>query len=126
MLSFVYSFSLPLADYAFPLVATPQVVGLIRVIQGISAETDVGIDRCVSFSHPSYGPTICHSTAPPTPPFHPRCFAELATDTIALDKSCDKLALLSAAPRGIPIWSPIFPGREEPQIPIRSTLDGVI
>lgn len=44
--------------------AVPQVVGLVRVIQGISAETDVGVDRRVSFSHPSRGPTICHSSAP--------------------------------------------------------------
>lgn len=57
----------PLPDCAPPLVTAPQVVGLVRVIQGISAETDVGVDRRVSFSHPSCGPTICHSGASPIP-----------------------------------------------------------
>lgn len=60
-LFFCVALSLPLPDCAPPLMAIPQVVGLVRVIQDISAETDVGVDRRVSFSHPSRRPTICHS-----------------------------------------------------------------
>lgn len=57
-------------------IALPQVVGPVRVIQGISAETDVGVDRRVPFSHPSRGPTICHSGAPPDPFPPPNVFGE--------------------------------------------------
>lgn len=57
-------------------IALPQAVGPARVIQGISAETDVGVDRRVSFSHPSRGPTICHSGATPDPFPPPNVFGE--------------------------------------------------
>lgn len=109
---------LPLPDHASPLVAVPQVVCLVRVIQGISAETDVGVDRRVSFSHPSTLDRQFVTAVLPLSPFPPPMFHRtLPGDAIELDKSCDKLALLSAAPRGIPIWIHIFfPGREEPQI----------
>jgi len=49
-LSLSLSLSLPLPNYAPPLVAIPQVVVPVRVIQDINAETDVGVDRRVSFS----------------------------------------------------------------------------
>lgn len=64
-LAFFRALSLPrLRTTLLRSLAVPQVVGLVRVIQGISAETDVGVDRRVSFSHPSRGPTICHNSAP--------------------------------------------------------------
>ena len=49
-LSLSLSLSLPLPNYAPPLMAIPQVVVPVRVIQDINAETDVGVDRRVSFS----------------------------------------------------------------------------
>lgn len=63
-----------------------------------------------------YGPTICHSSALSLL-FSTPDVSVSVVDTIALDKSCDKLALLLVASCSIPIS--IFPGCEKPQIPFR-------
>lgn len=74
--SLAFSLSFMLLSLSRFRIALPQVVGPVRVIQGISAETDVGVDRRVSFSHPSRGPTICHGGAPPDPFPPPNVFGE--------------------------------------------------